>query len=155
MADLVRDIPAVEEKPEHGRRRLFVPSLYLFRGVAAVHAVLAVTQAVSIGQYLDGRYGLLRVHQVTAGLLVLAGMVLGLVAVGHVLSGGRWWAGACVILFLAEGVQTGLGYSRSLGVHVPLGVAIVTLSLVVAVLSWTPAAGRPRSRRAPVPGAGA
>ena len=139
--------PALTGEPATPRRPLFTATLYLLRGVATVHALLAMIQPVSIGQYLDGRYGLLRVHQITAGLLILAGMALGLVAIGYVLAGGPVKAIGGVLLFLAEGIQTGLGYGRELGAHVPLGVAIVALALVIAVWSWTRAAGRPRPRR--------
>ena len=128
-------------------RALFAVFLVLFRLLATVHAVLCLLQPVSIGQYLDGRYGLLRVHQVAAGLLVLTALALGVVAVGYVLTGGRSGALACGLLFFLEGLQTGLGYSRSLGLHVPLGVAVVALALVIAVLVWTPAAARRRPRR--------
>ena len=143
--------PAADEAPP--RRRPFLASLYLLRLLASVQAVLALTQALSIGQYLDGRYGLLRVHQVAAGLLILSGMLLAVAALGYVLSGGRVWVISSALLFLAEGVQTGLGYRRSLGVHVPLGVAIVALAVAVAVWSWTPAARTPRASRSRRPGA--
>lgn len=135
--------------PASARRPVFGVLLALFRVLALLHAGLALAQPVSIGLYLDGRYGLLRVHQAAAGLLILTALALGVVALGYVLSGGRLWALGCVPLFLAAGVQTGMGYSRSLGVHVPLGVAVVALALVVAVLAWTPAAGRPRAERHP------
>jgi hypothetical protein len=133
-------------EPVARRSRTFLVFLYALRVVATLHALMALSQALSIGQYLDGRYGLLRVHQVIAGLLILVGMALALVALGYVLSGGRLGASGCVVIFLADGLQTGLGYSRVLGGHVPLGVAIITLSLVIAVWSWTPGAGRPRPR---------
>ncbi|CAA9297459.1 MAG: hypothetical protein AVDCRST_MAG48-1046 [uncultured Friedmanniella sp.] len=140
--------------PATPRRAVFALFLLLFRLLATAHAGLCLLQPVSIGQYLDGRYGLLRVHQVGAGLLVLTALALGVVALGYVLSGGRTWALVCGLLFLLEGVQTGLGYSRSLGLHVPLGVAVVVLALVLAVLVWTPAAARcrPPRHRAPVEG---
>lgn len=147
VTDLLDQPPDQTTAPTERRRPAFAVSLLLLRAVATVHAALALTQAFSIGQYLDGRYGLLRWHQVCAGLLVLSGLVLALVAVGFVLSGGRARVLGAVPLFLAEGVQTGVGYSRELGVHVPLGVAIVTAALVVAVWSWTPAARRVRPRR--------
>ena len=141
--------PVAAALPPAARRPVFVVLLALFRLLAPLHAALAVAQPVSIGLYLDGRYGLLQVHQLAAGLLVLAALALGAVALGYVLSGGRLWALGCVPLFLVSGVQTGMGYSRSLGVHIPLGVAVVALALVVAVLAWTPAAGRPRAARPP------
>ena len=143
------DLRSTVEPPD--RRPLFVAALYLLRVMATLQAALALTQALSIGQYLDGRYGLLQVHQIAAGLLITSGMLLAVVALGYVLSGGRVWVISSALLFLAEGVQTGLGYSRSLGVHVPLGVAIVALAVAVAIWSWTPAARRPRTRRSARP----
>jgi hypothetical protein len=66
----------------------------------------------------------------------------------YAVAGGRVWVAAvCVLFYLAEGIQTGLGYSRSLGVHVPLGVAIVGGAVAVAAWSWTPASGRSRRSR--------
>lgn len=128
--------------------RLFRLSRGALRVVASLHALLALSQALSIGQYLDGSYTLLRVHAVAAGILVLAGAALGLVAVLYAVAGGRVWVAAvCVPFYLAEGIQTGLGYSRSLGVHVPLGVAIVGGAVAVAVWSWTRASGRSRRSR--------
>lgn len=147
VTDLLNQSAAPTTAPAGRRRPVFLASSYLLRAVATVHAALALTQAVSIGQYLDGRYGLLQWHQTCAGLLVLSGLVLGVLAVVHVLSGGRIWVLGLVLLFLAEGIQTGIGYNRELGIHVPLGVAIVTAALAVAVWSWTPAVRRPRLRR--------
>ncbi|SDS24022.1 hypothetical protein SAMN04488543_1347 [Friedmanniella luteola] len=137
----------VTEHPPPARRPLFVALLVLFRVLTTAHLGLALVQPISIGQYLDGRYGLLRLHQTAAGLLVLTALVLALVGVGYVLAGGRLWALGCPLLFLLAGVQTGLGYNRALGVHIPLGVALVALAVAVAVLSWAPAAARPRAPR--------
>jgi hypothetical protein len=55
---------------------------------------------------------------------------------------------AAVLLFLAVGLQIGMGFSRQLGVHVPLGVGIVTASVLLTAWVWTPSARRARARRA-------
>ncbi len=149
MTAALPPLPVREVTAPAARRPVHAVLLVLFRVLAPLHAVLTLVQPISIGLYLDGRYGLLRLHQVGSGLLILSALVLGVVALGLVLAGGPLWALLCVPLFLVEGVQTGLGYSRSLGVHVPLGVAVVALALAVAVLAWTPAASRRRSPRVP------
>lgn len=127
-------------------RRLFLPALYLLRVLATLNALLVIAQAWSIGQYLNGDYPLLRLHATVAGIAILSAAALGLVAVVYAFAGGPWWSVGTVLLFLAEGFQTGMGWARQLGIHVPLGVAVVTLAVLVAVWSWSPAAARPRSR---------
>jgi hypothetical protein len=149
MTDLETRLPGPPEpSPSPRRPRLFHAARLCLRSVATLHALLAMGQALSIGQYLDGGFRLLRLHATGAGVLVLTGMTLGVAAVLYVVAGGRIWVAAvCVPFYLAEGVQTGLGYSRSLAVHVPLGVAIIAGALVVCGWSWTRAAARPRIRR--------
>jgi hypothetical protein len=127
-------------------RRLFVPALYTLRVLATLNALLVVAQAWSIGQYLNGDYPQLRLHATGAGIAILSAAALGLVALVYAFAGGPWRSVGAVLLFLAEGFQTGMGYARQLGIHVPLGVAVVTLAVLVAVWSWTPAAARPRPR---------
>jgi hypothetical protein len=133
-------------RPDTTPRRLFVPALYLLRVLATLNALLVIAQAWSIGQYLNGDYAQLRLHATGAGIAILTAAALGLAAVLYAFAGGSWWAVAAVLLFLAEGFQTGMGYARQLGIHVPLGVAVVTLAVLVAVWSWTRAAARPRAR---------
>ena len=55
--------------------------------------------------------------------------------------GPGWPALATAALFFAEGMQIGMGYTRVLAIHVPLGVAIVAslLALSVWVVRWRPA----------------
>ena len=73
------------------------------------------------------------------------------VALAYVLGGrGRLWVlPVSVLLFLAVGFQIGAGYARQLELHIPLGVAIVTTSVLLAALGVDavggPAAGHPVS----------
>ena len=138
MTDLVRpptDAPAAPRRP------LLPAALVLLRVVATAHALLAVTQPVSIGQYLSGVYSWLGVHSTGAGLLILVAMAVGVVSIGYAIVGGRIWVAVVgPLFFFADGLQTGMGYARTLSVHVPLGVAIVAGSLLFAGWTW-------RSRR--------
>jgi hypothetical protein len=52
-----------------------------------------------------------------------------------------------VLLFLADGFQIAAGYARQLELHIPLGVAIVVTSVLLAAWAWSPSAARPRTRR--------
>jgi hypothetical protein len=140
--------PGLEHRAAPGRRRAFVVFLVALRVLATLHAAVAVTQPVSIGQYLSGGYGWLGVHGGGAGGLLLTGLLLAAASIGYTVTGGRIWVALVgPLLWLAEGVQDGLGYARVLAVHIPLGVLIVAAALLLAVWVWTPAAGRPRARR--------
>jgi hypothetical protein len=110
-----------------------------------LHAVLVVAQPVLIGGYLEGNFDLVSVHGVNGSLLPLtAFLALAAAVVYWALRGRAWPVAAIAGLWTAEVVQMVLGHTRVLWVHVPLGVGIVGLAVVLAVWSWTPAAGRPR-----------
>jgi len=49
-----------------------------------------------------------------------------------------------VATFFAASFQTGFGYARQLALHVPLGVAIVTAAVLLAVAVWRPVMRLPR-----------
>jgi hypothetical protein len=132
------------------RRRAFVVSLYLLRAMATLQALLAMSQAISIGQYLNGSYAMIRVHAMLAHICLYSAAALGLTAIFYVIVGGRVRVALCVGLFFLEGVQTAMGYSRLLAVHIPLGVAIVGTAVFVGAWSWTRGAARPRPAPATV-----
>lgn len=122
---------------------------WTMRVLLVLSAALAVMQPTSIGQYLDGRYAMLGMHSTCGTALMGTTFLLGLAAIVYALVGGRVWVlAASVVLFFAVTVQLGLGYSKSLAVHIPLGVAIVAGTVALAIWSWTPAARRFRPRRA-------
>lgn len=146
MTTLLR--PAGEAIRPGRRRAGFGLTLILLRVLATAHALLVLLQPVSIGQYLSGLYDWLGVHAFGSSMVILSAMLLSVVAIGYALTGGRLWAVAVgPALFLAEGLQIGMGYQRNLALHVPLGVAIVVATLVFAGWSWSRAAARPRSGR--------
>jgi hypothetical protein len=112
--------------------------LWLFRVIVTVEAVLAFDQAVFAGQFISGDYGALNSHAANAGI---TGTVLIIEAVAGVLlwrpgRGPAWPIWAALGLVVMAGVQTALGYGRVLAVHVPLGVTIIVLDVLMLVWCW-------------------
>ncbi|NNG34932.1 hypothetical protein [Nakamurella aerolata] len=125
------------------------PLLMLLRIVAVAHAALAIAQPLSIGQYLDGVIGALAWHGGTGEILAGTALLMSVLALLVVLRRGpRWLVVPPLTLALAEGLQIGLGFSRSLGVHIPLGVGIVATAIGYAIAVLRPSAATQRSRRA-------
>lgn len=120
-------------------------SLWLLRVVATVHLVMVLAQPVLAGMFLTGNVDAITMHGLIGSVLAAVSLALIGTALLYVLRRGRLWVlPVMVALFLAVGFQIGLGHSRSLGAHIPLGVAIVTASVLIAVWVWSPSAARPR-----------
>lgn len=124
--------------------------MWLFRVVVTIEAVLAFDQAVFAGQFVSGDYGALNSHETGAAVtnVVLLVETVAAVLLWRPGRGPRWPMLAAFTLFLASGVQIGIGYARVLVVHVPLGVTIIVLDVLVLVWAWR---YRPARR---VPGTG-
>jgi hypothetical protein len=124
-------------------------SLWTLRLVITVHLLAVLAQPVLAGRYLTGDVDAIEVHGLVGSLLMLVTMTVFAAALAYVLAGrGRLWVlPVIVLLFLAEGFQIGMGYARELQLHVPLGVAIVVTSVLLAAWVWTPTAARPRGSR--------
>ena len=124
-------------------------TLWLLRLAITAHLVAVLAQPILAGRYLTGDVDAITAHgAVGTALAALDLLVIAAAAVYMV--GGRgtlWVLPAAVLLFLAVGLQIGMGYARQLGVHVPLGVVIVTASVLFAAWVWTPSARRARSPR--------
>lgn len=120
-------------------------SLWSLRLATTVHLVMVLVQPVLAGLFLTGDVDAIQVHGVVGSVLATVSLVLIGLTLVYVLRRGRLWVLPVVtVLFLAVGMQIGLGYARTLAVHVPLGVAITTASALLAVWVWSPAAARPR-----------
>lgn len=124
-------------------------SLWLLRAVFTVHLAAVLGQPVLAGLYLAGDVDAIAVHGTIGSLLAAINLLVIACTVAYVLGGrGRIWAlPVAVALFLAVGFQIGFGYKRELELHVPLGVAIVTTSVLLAIWVWSPSAARPRGAR--------
>lgn len=98
------------------------------RVVITLHALGIVTQAVLAGQFLSGLIGPVVWHERVAWVVV--GIAAIQVAAAFVQRAGLALAISSVFMLLAEALQTGTGYGRFLGVHIPLGV------LLFGAVSW-------------------
>ena len=121
-------------------------TLWLLRAVVTLFLLAVLAQPVLAGLYLSGEFDALAVHGAIAGVVILLAMVLIGTALLFCTAGrGRFWPlPVAVATFLAAGLQTGFGYARQLGLHVPLGVVIVTVAVLLAAAVWRPAMRRPR-----------
>ena len=141
METLVSPTPAPGRRPR--------ASLWTLRFLLTAHLVAVLAQPVLAGLFLTGDVDAIEVHGLVGSLLALVAMSLMAGALAYVIGGrGRLWVlPVTVLLFLAEGFQIGVGHSRALEVHIPLGVAIVVVAVLLAAWVWTPSAARPRGAR--------
>jgi hypothetical protein len=113
--------------------------------VTTFHLVMVLAQPVLAGLFLTGDVDAITMHGTIGSALAAVSLVLIGLTLVYVLRRGRLWVlPVTIALFLAVGLQIGLGFARALQIHVPLGVAIVTASVLLAVWVWSPSAARPR-----------
>lgn len=117
-----------------GRYRLTRWALRLWLGG---QAGLTVTQPILAGLYLSGNLDAISLHSTIGGSLSAVAFVSVLLAVLHwaLGRGPAWPVAATALLSVLAVVQATAGYSRTLGLHVPLGVAVVGIS--VGLLGWS------------------
>jgi hypothetical protein len=111
---------------------------WLLRAAVTVEAVLAVAQPIFIGAFLQGNYDALAWHKANATFVGVAAfaMVVAAVLRWRPGRGPGWVPLACVVIAAAIVVQIVFGYSRTLAIHIPLGVLVVTASVLLLVWSW-------------------
>ncbi|MFD5134511.1 hypothetical protein [Streptomyces olindensis] len=120
-----------------------------------LHAALALAQPVSAGSYLSGDFDILATHSSIGLLLLAATAVWGAAALAHVVANrGAGWPLILFlpVVFMAEGVQIGMGHQRNLAVHIPLGVLIVLTAVLLTAWSFTSWARPKRRMRRVAPG---
>jgi hypothetical protein len=104
------------------------------------YAALLVAQPVLAGRFLEGSFEALKPHgDIGGGLIPLTWMVL--IAAVLTWRPGRLGAFPLVasgLLSVLMIVQVTAGYSRALGVHLPLGVAIVATGIAMLGWAWSP-----------------
>jgi hypothetical protein len=108
-----------------------------------------LAQPVLAGLFLTGDIDAIAVHSLVGSLLALGALVMIGAAVAYVLAGRGtlWILPVSVLLFLAVGFQIAAGFARQLELHIPLGVVIVTTSVLLAGWAWSPLAARPRGTK--------
>ena len=124
-------------------------TLWTLRTLLTLFLLAVLAQPVLAGMFLTGDVDAIGVHGLVGSFLALGAMALIAVALAYVLAGRGtvWVLPVTVLLFLAVGFQIAAGYARQLELHIPLGVLIVTTSVLVTAWSWTPWAARPRGAK--------
>ncbi|WP_051298672.1 hypothetical protein [Arthrobacter castelli] len=110
---------------------------WILVAILGLHAAAAFTQAILAGAYLSGSLDAMTMHRLLGGMLTLITMAQAVPALLFWYPGrGPWWPLAVtVVLFPVEGMQVGFGYARDLGLHIPLGVAIIVT--VTTMFIWS------------------
>lgn len=128
----------------HGPRA----TLTALRVVAVLHALSAIVQPMLAGIYLGGEVDAIDVHGINAHVVSGLAVIQLIVAIAFAWRGrGRRWPLYCSLgLVLAEQVQVGLGFEGVVAVHIPLGVSIISLQVLLTVWLFRAAA---RSARPP------
>ncbi|MFD7560763.1 hypothetical protein ACFV9E_40525 [Streptomyces sp. NPDC059835] len=129
--------------------------LRLMRTAAVLVLLDTLAQAALAGLFVTGDLDLLTWHSANADVLTALTFVQTAAAalVWRRLGGPLWPAAASLVLAVLVGVQQGLGETRVLAGHVPLGMGIFGLATALACWAWTfTASPRPAGlpRRAPV-----
>jgi len=122
-------------------------TLGLLRTLAVLFLLAVLAQPVLAGLYLSGEWDALGVHSANATLVQFLSFLVLLSALAYWLAGrGRGRVAlAAAVLFVAVTLQAGFGYARELGLHIPLGVALVTATVLFTI--WVCGRGGRAPRR--------
>ncbi|CAM01136.1 hypothetical protein A8924_2224 [Saccharopolyspora erythraea NRRL 2338] len=118
-------------------------ALLALRLVATAHAVAIFGQPVFAGVFLSGDYDMLRLHATGADVvfyLALVQLVAAMVLWWR--RGVRWPSAVALLIVLGETGQYSAGLSGDLELHIPLGVALVALTIVSLFVLWRPEVAR-------------
>lgn len=109
-----------------------------YRITLTIAAVLLFNQAVFAGQFLGGSYPSLATHRENATYAGIAVLVAALAAIAIRWPGrGPVWPMAATFgLFGLIALQIVLGFLRLLEIHIPLGVSIIVLVVLLLVWAW-------------------
>ena len=110
----------------------------LLRVVTVLTTLSAFSQAVLAGGVVAGRIEMLPLHS-TNGLLLTAGtlaLLVALVLAWRPGGGPAWVLLVGLLMTSATVVQLGLGFARSLAVHVPLGTTVIIAQVMLLVWVW-------------------
>lgn len=128
-------------------------SLWVLRIVALAHTATIGLQPVFAGIYLAGDLDAITVHELNSHLVTTLAWVQIFAAVAYVWRGhGAVWPLLVSIgLGILEEGQKVLGYLRLTEFHLPFGITLITVQVVLTVWLCGPAARQARLPREPRP----
>ncbi|PXY21041.1 hypothetical protein [Prauserella muralis] len=138
-------MPTTTSTTARGPRR----TLWLLRATVALTTVCVLAQPVLAGGYLTGRFDFLDYHSATATLIEVLALLQVVASLLYWRPGGGALAPLPLsgVLLLAVTLQIGMGYSRQLAVHIPLGVLVALLQSLLCVWVYRRAARQSTRRR--------
>lgn len=120
--------------PRASRRTVEHRALLVARLLAAAAAFLTLGQGFLAGSHLVGVDGSLVTHeQVGTEVLTVLSLLVALAALGAVRV-EPWRLGVAVLSCVAVTWQIGLGFTDQLDLHIPVGISIFGLHLLLAAL---------------------
>lgn len=124
-------------------------TLTVLRLLAVLHTVGAVAQPMLAGVYLGGDVDALALHELNAHIVTGLGFFQLIAAIVFVWRGRgrRWPLWASLGICLAVQAQVGLGFEGVVAVHVPLGVSVISMQILLTVWLFRAAARTPRRAR--------
>lgn len=124
-------------------------TLTVLRVLAVLHSAGAVVQPLLAGVYLGGDVDAMAVHELNAHIVTGLGFFQLIAAIVFVWRGrGRFWPlWASLAICLAVQAQVGLGFEGVVAVHVPLGVSVISMQILLTVWLFRAAARTPRRPR--------
>jgi hypothetical protein len=124
-------------------------TLQVLRLLAVLHSLAAIVQPALAGSYLGGEVDAMAIHALNAHVVTGLGVFQLIAAIVFVWRGrGRSWPlYATLGLVLAVQAQVGLGFEGLVSLHIPLGVSIISMQLLLTVWLFRAAASVPRRRR--------
>jgi hypothetical protein len=146
MTALTQTVPAADaDTPAPGPRR----TLHVLRVLAVLHSLAALLQPVLAGSYLGGEVDAITIHGVNAHVVTGLGVFQLVAAIVFVWAGrGRAWPlHATLTIVLAEQVQVFAGFEGPVALHIPLGVSIISMQILLTVWLFRAAAATPRPSR--------
>lgn len=120
---------AGDRRPPTGTRML--------RALLGLQAVLVLAQGAFAGQFLSGNSALLTAHQVNADLILLVGtiQIVPAILVWRPGRGPVWVPLLSLLLWIVVGMQVGFGYEGRLAFHVPLGVSLFGIFIILFMVT--------------------
>lgn len=145
MSTSAQTLPPPTEITQRGPR----VTLTVLRIMAVLHGLAVLAQPMLAGVYLSGDVDAIDIHGINANIAGGLGFVQLIAAIVFVWKGrGRQWAiWTSLGIVLAEQLQIGLGFEGVLSAHIPLGVAIVSMQILLTVWLFRANAQLPRPER--------
>lgn len=105
--------------------------------IVGIHAAIAFNQSILAGAYLSGSLDAMEWHGALGSALAAVTMLQGVACLLFFFPGRGpiWPLLVSILLFFVEGLQIGMGYARTLGLHIPLGVAIIVT--IIGMFWWS------------------